>query len=60
MLHEYNPELDVRCISDSGTMYPYQVHTDNCDPHSLQYAAVDVRSRLNNLLYKQGQKLTSS
>ena len=44
MLHEYNPGLDVRCISDSGTMYPYQVHTDNCDPHSLQYAAVDVRT----------------
>ena len=45
MLHEYNPGLDVRCISDSGTLYPYQVHTDNCDPFLFEYAAYEVGIR---------------
>ena len=42
MLHAHNPDLDVRCITDSGSMYPYSVHTHNCDPHLIEYAAFSV------------------
>ena len=42
MLHAHNPDLDVRCITDSGSMYPYSVHTHNCDPHLIEYAAFEV------------------
>ena len=42
MLHEHNADLDIRCISDSGSMYPYSVHTKYCDPHLLEYAAYEV------------------
>jgi len=41
-LHEFNPGQDVRCISDSGTLYPYSVHTKNCFPDLLEYAAYQV------------------
>lgn len=37
-----NPDLDVRCISDSGSLYPYDVHTPFCYPQLLEYAAFQI------------------
>ena len=34
--------MDVRCISDSGSLYPYTDHTDFCYPQLLEYAAFEV------------------
>ena len=31
-LHAVNPVTRVRCISDSGTLYPLHTHTPGCDP----------------------------
>jgi len=41
-LHVMNPDIDVRCISDSGSLYPYHTHTPFCSPHLLEYAAFKV------------------
>ena len=35
MLHALNPDLDVRCITVSGSMYPYSVLTHYCDPYLI-------------------------
>merc|ERR1712013_978485 len=42
VLHDRNPSIDVRCISDSGSLYPYNTHTPFCSPHLLEYAAFKV------------------
>ena len=42
ILHAASPTIDVRCISDSGTMYPWNVHTDGCDPYALMKNANKV------------------
>jgi len=41
-LHSINPGQDVRCISDSGSLYPYDTHTKYCDPELLEYFAFEV------------------
>ena len=41
-LHSENPDMDVRCISDSGSLYPFQDHTDFCYPQLLEYAAFEA------------------
>ena len=38
--------MDVRCISDSGSLYPFQDHTDFCFPQLLEYAAFEVKISL--------------
>ena len=42
MLHDVNPDIDVKCISDSGSLYPYHTHTQLCYPHILESAAFDI------------------
>ena len=37
-LHAINPEIKVKCISDSGTIYPFNTHSEGCFPHLLQYS----------------------
>ena len=37
-LHSVNPNIKVKCISDSGTIYPYNTHTPGCYPHLLLYS----------------------
>ena len=37
-LHAINPEIKVKCISDSGTIYPFNTHSEGCFPHALQYS----------------------
>ena len=34
-LHAVNPVTRVRCISDSGTLYPLHTHTQECDPQDI-------------------------
>ena len=34
-LHAVNPVTRVRCISDSGTLYPLHTHTEECDPQEV-------------------------
>jgi len=41
-LHKKNVSIDVRCISDSGSLYPYDTHTPFCYPDLLEYAANEV------------------
>lgn len=41
-LHKINPDIDVKCISDSGSIYPYHTHTEFCDPHLLEFACFEV------------------
>ena len=43
-LHSERPDMDVRCISDSGSLYPFQDHTQFCYPQLLEYAASQVDS----------------
>ena len=37
-LHRYNSDIKVKCISDSGTIYPFDTHSPGCFPHLLQYS----------------------
>ena len=46
-LHSERPDMDVRCISDSGSLYPFQDHTQFCYPQLLEYAASQVDSHTN-------------
>ena len=46
-LHSERPDMDVRCISDSGSLYPFQDHTQFCYPQLLEYAASQVDSLTN-------------
>ena len=39
-LHFVNPWIDVKCISDSGSMYPYNTHSDLCFPDLLEFASL--------------------
>lgn len=34
-LHAVNPDVKVKCISDSGSIYPLNTHTEGCDPQQL-------------------------
>ena len=34
-LHSYNPSIKVKCVSDSGSIYPLNTHTDDCDPQQF-------------------------
>ena len=43
-LHSERADMDVRCISDSGSLYPFQDHTQFCFPQLLEYAASQVDS----------------
>lgn len=38
-LHSFNQEIKVKCVVDSGTLYPLQTHTPGCNPHVLLYTA---------------------
>lgn len=42
VLHQKNASIDVRCVSDSGTLYPYDTHTNFCSTHLLEYAAYEI------------------
>ena len=37
-----NQDIDVKCISDSGSIYPYNTHTVFCDPHLLEFACFEI------------------
>ena len=41
-LHRHNPHTDVKCISDSGSLYPYHTHTPLCPPHLLEFACFEL------------------
>ena len=41
-LHRINADIDVKCISDSGSLYPYHTHTELCDPHLLEFACFEI------------------
>ena len=41
-LHKRNQNIEVKCISDSGSLYPYHTHTQLCDPHLLEFAAFEM------------------
>jgi len=47
-LHEEKPDMDVRCISDSGSLYPYTDHTDFCYPQLLEYAAFEIWNAISD------------
>jgi len=47
-LHKINASIDVRCISDSGSLYPYDTHTPFCSPHLLEYAAYEVWNAISD------------
>jgi len=47
-LHSERPDMDVRCISDSGTLYPFQDHTDFCYPQLLEYAAFEIWNAISD------------
>ena len=34
-LHSYNSSIKVKCISDSGSIYPLNTHTEGCNPQEL-------------------------
>ena len=34
-LHAYNTSIKVKCISDSGSLYPLHTHTEECDPQQV-------------------------
>ena len=38
-LHNFNQEIKVKCVVDSGTLYPLKTHTPGCNPHVLLYTA---------------------
>ena len=48
-LHKFNSSIDVRCISDSGSLYPYDTHTPFCSPHLLEYACFEVWNAISDL-----------
>ena len=39
-LHSFNPDIMIKCIADSGSIYPLHTHTDGCSPQLLLYAAL--------------------
>ena len=34
-LHSVNPNIKVKCISDSGSIYPLNTHSEDCDPKEV-------------------------
>ena len=34
-LHSYNSSIKVKCVSDSGSIYPLNTHTEDCDPQEV-------------------------
>ena len=56
-LHSENPDMDVRCISDSGSLYPFQDHTDFCYPQLLEYAAFEA---ITKQIFESGMKIILS
>ena len=41
-LHAANPGLRVKCVSDSGTLYPLHTHSPGCSPQLLFYLAYSI------------------
>lgn len=41
-LHRINADIDVKCISDSGSMYPYNTHSDLCYPDLLEFSSFEI------------------
>ena len=39
-LHKINPGILIKCIADSGSIYPLSTHTEGCYPKYLLYAAL--------------------
>ena len=40
VLHDINPAIMVKCIADSGSIYPLNTHTEDCDPKLFLYNAL--------------------
>ena len=38
-LHDVNPQIRVKCVADSGSIYPLHTHTEGCFPNVLLYGA---------------------
>jgi len=41
-LHYYNPSMKVKCVSDSGSIYPLNTHTEDCDPQQLIFSFTEA------------------
>ena len=39
-LHDVNPGIMVKCVADSGSIYPLHTHTDGCYPNVLLLGAL--------------------
>ena len=39
-LHGVNPQIRVKCVADSGSIYPLHTHTEGCYPNVLLYGAL--------------------
>ena len=39
-LHGVNPQIRVKCVADSGSIYPLHTHTEGCFPNVLLYGAL--------------------
>ena len=40
-LHSFNPDIKVKCISDSGSLFPLNTHTE-VKPYSDSISAIDL------------------
>ena len=38
-LHAVSPQIRVKCVADSGSIYPLHTHTEGCLPNVLLYGA---------------------
>jgi len=41
-LHSHNPSISVKCISDSGSIYPLNTHTEDCDPQQVILSFIEA------------------
>ena len=41
-LHSYNPSISVKCVSDSGSIYPLNTHTEDCDPQQVILSFIEA------------------
>ena len=57
-LQAANSSIEVRCVSDSGSLYPLHTHSDLCYPDILEFACYEMwTSRLDESCLDQTNKL---
>ena len=57
-LQALNPSIEVKCVSDSGSLYPLHTHSDLCYPNILEFACYEMwTSRLDRSCLDQTSKI---